>query len=219
MPRAKKGRAVRLQDRVVLRHRAEGHLRFQIPPELATAGSAEAIERGIRSVEGVRRVVVYRGARKLSVRFDETVCGLREVALALDAVIEGLGAVGGLAEEVPPPQRPLKERLAEMAGLDRLKAKVEELKAKAGIAAAVISARSGLPVKVPENLEGLAINFFNDLVAFYLIKAHWNLITQQWLKQPFKYRNAWLSVFYLVFLMVRYRKAAGAKALPKPKKS
>ncbi len=49
-------------------------------------------------------------------------------------------------------------------------------------------------------------NFLNDIVAFYLIKAHWDLITKRWLKDPVKYGNAWLTIFYLVFLLVRYRK-------------
>ena len=59
--------------------------------------------------------------------------------------------------------------------------------------------------------EKAVINFFNDLVVFYLVKAHWDLITQKWLKQPLKYRNAWLTIFYLVFLLVRYRKQAAKK--------
>ncbi|MEO5336664.1 MAG: hypothetical protein H7841_07205 [Magnetospirillum sp. WYHS-4] len=214
MPRKKKEPGTRLQDRVVLRHRSEGHLRFQIPPELATAQAAASLEEGLRAVEGVYRVTVYRGARKLSVRYQETVCGVRDVVLALDARIDRVAATPVQAE---PPPRPLKERVESFLRLDGLKAKVEDLKMKAGVAAAVISARGGLPVKMPANMEGLAINFLNDLVAFYLIKVHWNLVTQQWLKQPFKFRNAWLTVFYLVFLMVRYRKAGQAKALPKPK--
>ena len=54
--------------------------------------------------------------------------------------------------------------------------------------------------------EKAAINFVNDIVAFYLIKVHWELISQRWLKDPLKFRNAWLTTFYFVFLLVRYRK-------------
>jgi hypothetical protein len=217
MPRKKKA-VTRLQDRVLLRHRADGHLRFQLPGELLSPAAAEAIESGLREVEGVYRVIVYPGAGKLSVRFQDTVCGLKEIALALDAILDGLAADGLKAAPEPKAEKPpLKERVAAFLRLDRLKAKAEEMKMKAGVAAAVISARSSLPIKLPANMEGWTINFLNDLVAFYLIKVHWNLILQQWLKQPFKYRNAWLTVFYLTFLMVRYRKAS-QKALPKPKK-
>ena len=63
------------------------------------------------------------------------------------------------------------------------------------------------------------INFANDIVAFYLIRVHWNLITQHWIKAPLQHGSAWLTVFYLTFLLVRYRKGAApapAKALPAP---
>jgi hypothetical protein len=54
--------------------------------------------------------------------------------------------------------------------------------------------------------EQAIINFLNDLLAFYLIRVHWDLITQRWLREPLKFRYAWLTIFYLVFLLVRYRK-------------
>ena len=54
--------------------------------------------------------------------------------------------------------------------------------------------------------EKAIINFFNDIVAFYLIKVHWELITKRWLQNPVANSNAWLTTFYLVFLLVRYRK-------------
>jgi hypothetical protein len=60
--------------------------------------------------------------------------------------------------------------------------------------------------------EKAIINFLNDLVAFYLVKVHWELISQRWLKDPVKNANAWLTVFYLMFLLVRYRKSIAAEA-------
>ena len=50
-------------------------------------------------------------------------------------------------------------------------------------------------------------NFFNDIVAFYLVKVHWELITKRWLKEPAAFSNAWLTVFYMIFLLIRYRKS------------
>lgn len=67
--------------------------------------------------------------------------------------------------------------------------------------------------------EKAVINFANDIVAFYLIRIHWNLITQQWIKSPLRHADAWLTVFYFTFLLVRYRKGAvrsAAKAIPAP---
>jgi hypothetical protein len=42
--------------------------------------------------------------------------------------------------------------------------------------------------------------------------VHWELISQRWLKDPVKNANAWLTVFYLMFLLVRYRKSIAAEA-------
>jgi hypothetical protein len=42
--------------------------------------------------------------------------------------------------------------------------------------------------------------------------VHWELISQRWLKDPVKHTNAWLTVFYLMFLLVRYRKSIAAEA-------
>jgi hypothetical protein len=67
------------------------------------------------------------------------------------------------------------------------------------------------PVLESALTEKAITNFLNDLLAFYLIRVHWDLITQRWLREPLKYRNAWLTVFYLVFLLVRYRKAVAKK--------
>ena len=62
------------------------------------------------------------------------------------------------------------------------------------------------PVLASALTEKAIINFFNDMVAFYLIKAHWDLITKRWLKEPLAHSSAWMTTFYLIFLLVRYRK-------------
>lgn len=43
------------------------------------------------------------------------------------------------------------------------------------------------------------------MIAFS-VKAHWDLITKRWLKDPLAHSNAWMTTFYLIFLLVRYRK-------------
>jgi hypothetical protein len=62
--------------------------------------------------------------------------------------------------------------------------------------------------------EKAIVNFLNDLIAFYLVKVHWELISQRWLKNPVKHADAWLAIFYLMFLLVRYRKSIAVPALP-----
>jgi hypothetical protein len=81
--------------------------------------------------------------------------------------------------------------------------RLEDLRAKL-IAAAPERFR---PLVESATTEKAVTNFFNDIVAFYLIKTHWDLIVKYWIKDPVKFGNAWLTVFYLVFLLVRYRKS------------
>jgi hypothetical protein len=47
--------------------------------------------------------------------------------------------------------------------------------------------------------------FLTDVVVLYLIRVHWDRITQQWLRNPIRFRYEWLAVFYLTYLMVRAR--------------
>ena len=44
------------------------------------------------------------------------------------------------------------------------------------------------------------------MIAFYLIKVHWELITKRWMRNPVAHADAWLAIFYLMYLLVRYRK-------------
>ena len=44
------------------------------------------------------------------------------------------------------------------------------------------------------------------MIAFYLIKVHWELITRRWMRNPVAHADAWLAIFYLIYLLVRYRK-------------
>jgi hypothetical protein len=54
--------------------------------------------------------------------------------------------------------------------------------------------------------EKATLNFLNDVLMFYLIKVHWELITKRWMKDPVKHADAWLTTFYLIFLLIRFRK-------------
>ena len=94
-----------------------------------------------------------------------------------------------------------------------LRARLERLR-QPGAQAGTLQARLQ-PMLANALTEKAIINFLNDIVAFYLIKVHWELISQRWLKDPVKYGNAWLTTFYLVFLLVRYRKSI-AKPVPLP---
>jgi len=218
-----------LAKRIVVRHREAGYLRLELPAEICHTAAIAAIESGLRQVTGVYRVTAQAADRRLSIRYDAHVCGVADVARGLRALLGQLPVPevptsAAAAPAAPPALLPpglsplLRDVGAKVRGvLGGLRAQVEQLRnpAAAGSAGVAGSLQSKLqPMLANALTEKAVINFLNDLVAFYLIKTHWELISQRWLKDPVKYANAWLTVFYLVFLLVRYRKSI-AKAPPR----
>lgn len=175
-------------------HREPGYLRLRLPPELRHPAAGAAIEAGLRGLAGVLRVTLLTAEGKLAVRFDPRVCGPGLVAQRLKSLLPQLPVVAvpaPAAASVEPRQAAnLGERLAQLRGQ----------------AVAAMPERFQ-PVVESALTEKAVTNFFNDIVAFYLIKTHWDLIVKLWIRDPIKYGNAWLTVFYLVFLLVRYRKS------------
>ncbi|GAB4293498.1 MAG: hypothetical protein Kow0096_09140 [Thiohalomonadaceae bacterium] len=194
---------------VRLRHRAPGHLRFDLPASLCRADIAAYLEQGLRQLEGVRRVRVYRRARKLSVFYADTVCGVADVARKLARLIELLVAHDWVTPAGRPRRPGLLQRLREARPIGRLKARYREWQARARLFGTVAKAQwqhnPALRV-LGDDPEKAVLAFINDAVTFYLIKVHWHLIINKWLKQPIRFRYEWATVFYLVFLLVRSRK-------------
>ncbi len=205
-----------LARQIVVRYRGEGHVRFALPGALCDEPHAVVLEEALRRLDGVYRVTLYRRQRKLSVFYDRHACTLHDVArclhgalLAPAAQMQRAATVVAVANKlgVAGPLHWLKEQTA------RGQAKVAEWQAKGRLLTQFASLQIRNQPALREALtEKAAINFFNDIVVFYLIKVHWEMITQKWLKHPLQYRNAWASTFYLVFLLVRYRKQAPKKS-------
>lgn len=196
-----------LMSAVVLRYRAAGHLRFDLPEPLTRPGAVEVLRRGLPHLEGIYRVDVYRRPAKLSLRFDTAACSERDVVKALaDLVADIAEHLDELSAPADAP-RGFVARLKEIGPIKRLRARYQRVKQQGSIAARVIGAKMGLAEPLPFDAREWIMNFFNDLVAFYLIKVHWERITKQWLLDPIKFRYQWATVIYLVFLLVQSRKA------------
>ena len=217
--------AEELAGRVAVRHREAGHLRLELPAELCHAQTAGLVDASLREVEGVYRVDFDLASRRLSIRFDAHVCTVGQVARKLKELIAAVAphlpavqaaataaaAEGQAVAGTQPQDIGLRVRDAVRTLAVRINAALDVLR-NPGVTPPEGSLQAKLqPVIASALTEKAIINFLNDLVAFYLIKAHWELISQRWLKDPLKYRNAWLTVFYLVFLLVRYRKQAAKK--------
>jgi hypothetical protein len=215
--------AADLSRRIVVRHREAGYLRLELPGEICHAAAAAAIEQGLHAVAGVYRVTVYPADRRLAVRYDAHACGAADVARGLKALLGELPAPAAGVPSVAPASSPgpaaqplpaLRDiRVQARRVVADLRARLERLR-RPGAPAGSLQAKLQ-PMLANALTEKAITNFLNDIVAFYLIKVHWELISQRWLKDPIKYGNAWLTTFYLVFLLVRYRKSI-AKPVPLP---
>lgn len=203
-----------LAREIAVRHRETGHIRFALPSAICSAAASNAVRTALHAQAGVYRVTLYAGDGKLSVFYDEHVCKVHDVARALFASLQAIPAEPAPVEEVATPTQPLSEQLSTSVAsmeasarrlLDRLMRQMSRYRQLRGIRTRV------QPVLESALTEKAITNFLNDLLAFYLIRVHWDLITQRWLREPLKFRNAWLTVFYLVFLLVRYRKNVAKK--------
>jgi hypothetical protein len=196
---------------IAVRHREPGHLRFELPAELCEGPRADALETGLAGRAGIYRVTLYRAARKLSLRYDPHQASEREVVLAMRARLDDLP--GPLAQAL----QPVGENLGQALHDARLKIEHGARRKLAQFRLAVMKLRQTRPQEgslaarlqpVIGNAltEKAIINFLNDLIAFYLIKVHWELITRRWMRNPVAHADAWLAIFYLMYLLVRYRK-------------
>jgi hypothetical protein len=170
----------------------------------------------------VYRVTLYATQRRLAVSFDAHVCTAADVGRGLKGCLGALSTASIVTREHAPGPHiaaalagrvsPALHDAARQArrAFANLRGQIERLRHPQ---AAPGSLQAKLQPMLANALsEKAVINFLNDLVAFYLVKVHWELISQRWLKDPVKNANAWLTVFYLMFLLVRYRKSIAAEA-------
>lgn len=218
---ALEARAETLRRAVRVRHRAPGHVRFDLPEALRTPEAAALLTGGLEVVDGVYRVTVFRGPGKLSIRWFEDVCPLSDIVGVLSGLVGEAAALDAGATDDEEEREGgessvgLLARLKQAAPVRALRARYQDLRAKAEILSKIVAVKTGRPVPAGGELQEWAIHFLNDLVAFYLIRQHWERIIGQWLPRPWTFRYQWLTVFYLTFLLVRYRKGAVPKATRK----
>jgi hypothetical protein len=214
---AREARARQLWRTMIIRHRSPGHVRFDLPESLCTPQAAGVLEGGLGSIEGVYRVHVFTSAGKLSIRWFEDVCTLGDIA----RVLAGLVAEAADFDAMPPvpgeePVTPgLLDRLKAAAPFRAVRQRYDDLKAKIDVVSKIVAIKTGKPVPGGVDVQEWLIHFLNDLVAFYLIRQHWDRIIGQWLPRPWTYRYQWMTVVYLTFLLVRYRKGAMPKKVTK----
>ena len=189
-----------IAKKIVVRHRAEGHVRFAVPSELCDEEASQQLERELRRVEGVYRVEVFRRQGKLSIRYIEGVTHFKAVARALFAALDNIG---------PQPDC-CASKLANRQGQGDqgwLQSKLQELK-ETLTALGIVTRNVGnaQTLEMTPEMEKFASEFFTDVLVLYLIKLHWHLIMGHWIRNPWQYRSEWMATIYMIYLLVRSKK-------------
>ena len=165
-----------------------GHLRFSIPPEISGGEAAAVIERELVRKDGVYSVRLFKRSKKLSIRFDEAVIGFKKICLSLKEIIEAL------------PETSLQQTAVSDAPTfwNRLKKKIKNT--NKGVK------NLSSKIAITKKAEREVITIANEIVIFYLLALHGEVITKKLIRTPVKYLGSWLSIFYFVFLYVRHKK-------------
>jgi len=202
-----------IQKQFVLRHRDEGHLRFEIPVQFCDAVCAKALTNAVLALDGIYRVKVYSSQKKLSIRYQETVCDFHTLAKSLFQIIAELENQALLNHQLAASNKAKskwQEKLKNLTVSKWFSEKYDE--ARETLQAAKILTRAGLKKQKTfiSDPEKATIDFLNDILVLFLIRLHWDRIMKEWIPNPIKYRYEWMAVFYMIYLLMRSRK-------PKPK--
>jgi hypothetical protein len=197
-----------IQREIILRYRSDGHVRFQLPAKLCQKNAAFLLQQAIEKIEGVYHARVFPRQGKLAIHFSHQTCSFTHLAKQLFGIIEDLKKQGHLNKKELPKQtvtQSLKEKIQNLPVSQWTKEKYTDTKDTAK--AVGILARLGFKNKsgILKDPEKTMVNFFNDILVLYLIKTHWHVITQHWIVKPFRHRYEWMTVFYLMYLLVRSR--------------
>lgn len=188
-----------LLKQTTLRFRGDGHLRFDLPATLPPV-ARQQVAASLRRRHGIYRISLAAKSGKLSLRYLPELISFQQ---ALEALAEALRVVTA----VPPTELP---PLAESAwesvlGASRrwFQGKSQEARETAE-ALRIVSRRTRGSAWTAR---GATRTVLNDLLIIYLIKTHWALIYRYWLRRPFEHKNHWVALTYLLFLLVRARRA------------
>jgi hypothetical protein len=188
-----------LLKETTLRYRAEGHLRFDLPASLTTA-AREEVASTMRRRSGIYRVDLAASSGKLSLRFQPELLSFNQV---LEALAHAIKSVASTHRSAMPEHPSSAWGRALSRGNQWWQTKAREARETAAALRIVARHRLGRPSMPP----GAARTVLNDLLIIYLIKTHWSLIYRFWLRQPFEHKNHWVALSYLVFLLLRARRA------------
>lgn len=195
-----------IQQQVVLRFRASGHVRFGLPAPLCRPGAAERLVAGLQNTAGIYRVDLSGRQKKLSIRYDHRTIDFKRIAQALAAVIGEIERSPGLLGNGGTELRAV--RGASILGKAGSWAgnKAQEFRETVAAFRIVMRNTLGQHLRTSPEKSKFISEFLTDILVLYLIKAHWQLITQHWLKRPWQHRYEWTAALYMIYLLVSSKK-------------
>ena len=200
-----------IAQHVLLRYQSDGHLRFDIPAELCEPDAAAALVDGLSAEEGIYRVDLQPRARKLSIRYLDTVCRFADVARRLHALIGSLPQSSGrsTARQLVPQPAGGELAIASVPATQRLRLwlteKLQEARETLTAMNILVRRSLGSASAAVSHQPRWIKEFMNDLLMLYLIKLHWHHIITEWLPRPWTHRYEWAATIYLIYLSVQAR--------------
>ena len=200
-----------IAQHVRLRYRADGHLRFDIPAELCEPDTAAALVDGLSAEEGIYRVELQPRARKLSIRYLDTVCRFADVARRLHALIGSLpnSSERSTVRQLVPHSGGRELAIGSVPATQRLRLwlteKLQEARETLAAMNILIRRSLGSASAAVSHQPRWIKEFMNDLLMLYLIKLHWHHIITEWLPRPWTHRYEWAATIYLIYLSVQAR--------------
>ncbi|QFY43723.1 cation transporter [Candidatus Methylospira mobilis] len=194
-------------QQIVLRHRAEGYVRFSLPASLCDGDRVRRIEWALKQHAAVSSARIYAGARKLAIRYVEGIADLRAIAALLKDIVLGVDAI-----VVPSACCTASVGTGLVSGPDGsgvdglsrwLRAKYQEIGETLTALGIVIRNTFGWKSQKGFLKHSDLTDFLTDILVLYLIRAHWHAITELWLKRPWLYRYEWMATIYMIFLLMR----------------
>ena len=192
-----------LASQIVLRHRDQGHLRFDLPERLSSPQLSELLRQGLLDLDGVYRVDLGGQRGKLSVRFHPEFCSFEQLIRKLHEIVLKLSKhVADSASRVMTTVTTRKTGIEVSVLKDNLLKRIrEQLQAFKE----TLEAMKILIGRSFAHRPRWAKEFMNDLLMLFLIKLHWHHILTEWLPKPWTYRYEWAATLYLIYLSVQAR--------------
>jgi len=197
-------------QQIVLRHRAEGYVRFELPETLCDSARVSRIEWALQQHPAVVSARLYARSGKLAIRYFEGAANLGVIAALLKDIVLDVDAIdvpsrccaqSSTTELVYAPGR-------NMSGGFSGWVREKSLEIRETLTAFGIVLRNAFAFNSQKSIVKHAdlSDFMTDILVLYLIRLHWYAITQFWLKRPWLYRYEWMATVYLIFLLVRSRR-------------